>query len=140
MVLRSISVPSRRARTMLMTAPVDWLHELAKGSIKTQWGEMMKAEDPAEEASEKVGKRLNMMYSNRIVLAFMIVAPLVAERLAIAECKLKNPQIEAVAPEILSYQEALEIAMKEVWHLTTEEKQKILTLLKKDPSMQPLKK
>ena len=124
----------------LMTAPVDWLHELAKGTIKTQWGQMMKADDPAEEVTEKVYHRLRMAYSDKVVFAFETVAPLLAERLAIAEYKLKNPRIEPIAPEVLSFQEALEIAMTEVWHLTTEDKRKILYLLKNDESMQPLKK
>ena len=39
---------------MMMTAPVDWLNELAEGPIRTQWGLMMQAESPAEEAVEVV--------------------------------------------------------------------------------------
>ena len=41
----------------------------------------------------------------------------------------------AEAPEVLSYQEALEIAMRETLPLTTEEKDAILQLLKSDESM-----
>ena len=86
---------------MLMTAPVDWLNELAEGPIRTEWGLMMQAENPAEEADE-VYKRLKEQYSQKVALAFEIVAPLLAERLAIAEYKLKNPAIEPVAPEVLT--------------------------------------
>ena len=35
-----------------MAAPTDWLHEMAKGEIKTAWGEMLKSEDPMAEADE----------------------------------------------------------------------------------------
>jgi hypothetical protein len=123
----------------LLTAPDRILKGIAQGTIKTRWGQIMRMKDPAKGEDEEYN-RLAKIHGHNVAAAFTEVAPLAAERLAIAEYKLKNPQIEAVAQEILSYQEALEIAMKEVWHLTTEEKQKILTLLKKDPSMQPLKK
>ena len=119
----------------LMEAPIDWLHELAKGTIRTQWGDMMKAPDPSREASEKVYNRLKPKYGHSVAFGFKIAAPLLAERLAIAEYKQKNPQIEAVAPEVLSYQEALEIAMRETLPLTTEEKDAMLQLLKSDESM-----
>ena len=123
---------------MLMTAPASWLNELAEGPIKTQWGQMMAEENPAEEASQNVYSRLEPKVGHKVAFAFEIAAPLLAERLAIAEYKLKNPAIEPEAPEVLSYQEALETAMMEVWGLTTEERQQILNLLKTDESMKEL--
>ena len=125
---------------MLMTAPASWLNELAKGTIKTEWGKLMQAEDPAQETSRKVYSRLEPKAGHEVALAFETVAPLLAERLAIAEYRKRNPRIEPVAPEVLSYQEALELATMEVPGLTTAEKQQILHLLKTDKSMQPLKK
>ena len=123
---------------MLMTAPASWLNELAKGTIKTEWGKLMQAKDPAQETSEKVYSRLEPKVGHSVALTFEIAAPLLAERLAIAEYKKKNPRIAPVAPEVLSYQEALELASMEVPGLTTAEKQKVLDLLKTDESMQPL--
>lgn len=125
---------------MLMTAPAGWLNELAQGSIKTMWGELMKAENPAQEASEKVYERLEPKVGHSAAFAFETVAPLLAERLAIAEYKQVNPSIAPVAPEILNYQEALSLASMEVPSLTAEDKKTLLQLLKNDTSMQPLKK
>ena len=122
---------------MLMTAPVDWLNELAEGPIRTQWGLMMQTENPAEEADE-VYKRLKEQYGQKVAFAFEIAAPLLAERLAIAEYKLKNPAIEPVAPEVLTYPEALAIATREVWDMTLTEQQQVLDLLKTDESMEVL--
>lgn len=124
----------------LMQAPVPWLHELAKEEIRTQWGEMMKTENPAETVSQKVYKRLEPKYGHKVAYAFDLAAPLLAERLAIAEYKKKNPRIEPVAPEVLSYQEALETIMPEVGTLTMDERRQVLTLLKTDETMQNLKK
>ena len=118
----------------LMYAPVEWLNDLAKGTIKTAWGDMMKTKDPGAEGS-KVYERLEPKYGHNVAFGFGIAAPLLAERLAIAEYKLKNPQIEAVAPEVLSYQEALEIAMRETLPLTTDEEDAILKLLETDETM-----
>ena len=125
---------------MLMTAPAGWLNELAEGPIRTQWGLMMQAEYPAEEASQQVYQRLKPKLGHRVAFAFETVAPLLAERLAIAEYKLKNPAIEMVAPEVLDYQEALEIAMMEVPDLTPKEQQQLTNLLKKDKTMQVIPK
>ena len=111
-----------------------------KGTIKTEWGKLMQAEDPAQETSRKVYSRLEPKVGHEVELAFETVAPLLAARLAIAEYRKRNPRIEPVAPEVLSYQEALELATMEVPGLTTAEKQQILHLLKTDKSMQPLKK
>ena len=122
---------------MLMTAPVDWLNELAEGPIRTQWGLMMQAENPAEEADE-VYKRLKPKYGHKVAFAFGVAAPLLAERLAIAEYKMKNPAIEPVAPEVLTYPEALAIATREVWDMTLTEQQQVLDLLKTDETMQVL--
>ena len=122
---------------MFMAAPTDWLHEMAKGEIKTAWGEMLKAEDPMAEA-DKVFYRLRKRVGNKVAVAFVTVAPLLAERLAIAEYSMKNPMINE--PEVLSYQEALGIACAENPSLTTEELDKLLRLLKTDPTMKPLRK
>ena len=119
---------------MLLMAPKDWLRELAKGTIKTQWGDMMKAENPPEE-TDKVYNRLRQKYNHKTVYVFLIAAPLLAERLAIAEYKAINPRIEPVAPEVLSYQEALSIAIPEVMSLTEEEEADALHLLKTDETM-----
>ena len=125
---------------MLMTAPASWLNELAQGDIKTPWGEMMQAENPAEEASTNVYKRLEPNVGHSAAFAFETVAPLLAERLAIAEYKQVNPSIAPIAPEILNYQEALSLASMEVPDLTAKDKQNVLHLLKNDSSMQPLKR
>ena len=122
---------------MFMAAPTDWLHEMAKGEIKTAWGEMLKAEDPMAEA-DKVFYRLRKRVGNKVAVAFVTVAPLLAERLAIAEYSMKNPMINE--PEVLSYQEALSIALAENPSLTTEELDKLLRLLKTDPTMKSLRK
>ena len=125
---------------MLMTAPAGWLNELAQGDIKTMWGELMKAENPAQEASEKVYGRLEKKHGHSVAFAFETVAPLLAERLAIAEYKQLDPSITPVAPELLNYQEALSLASMEVPSLTAQDKKTLLQLLKNDTSMQPLKK
>lgn len=121
---------------MLMTAPVDWLHELAKGTIKTQWGQMMKAEDPAAE-TDKIFLRLEKDKNNTTwgIQGFMLTAPLLAERLAIAEYKKKNPMIAPVAPEILTYQEALEIALQEYQVMNKKDLTNLAHLLQTDESM-----
>ena len=121
---------------MFMAAPTDWLHEMAKGEIKTAWGEMLKAEDPMAEA-DKVFYRLRKRVGDNVAIAFVTVAPLLAERLAIAEYSMKNPVINE--PEVLSYQEALSIALAENHHLTAEELDKLLHLLKTDPTMKPIR-
>lgn len=131
-------IMKEEANMSIMTAPVDWLHELAKGSIKTQWGQMMAAENPADEG-DKVYARLKEQGVPRMVAAmFQSLAPLLAERLAIAEYALENPQIRAVAPEVNSYQEVLELALKENRFLTADELEQILQLLKTDETMQPI--
>ena len=121
---------------MFMAAPTDWLHEMAKGEIKTAWGEMLKSEDPMAEA-DKVFYRLRKRVGDNVAIAFVTVAPLLAERLAIAEYSMKNPAINE--PEVLSYQEALSIALAENHHLTAEELDKLLHLLKTDPTMNPIR-
>ena len=106
--------------------------------MKTQWGKVVfKAPDPMEEA-DKIVKRQEKDPKNTelAIVAFQIVAPLLAERLAIAQYKLKNPKIDA--PEVLNYQEALQIAMQELPMMDEKDLKSLLNLLKTDPSMKAL--
>ena len=120
---------------MLIAAPISWLHDLAKGPVKTDWGKVVfKAEDPCEAADEILHRQeKDPKNEETAILAFQMVAPLLAERLAIAQYKLKNPRIDA--PEVLSYQEALEIALTEFPTMNQKEMTNLLELLKNDPSM-----
>lgn len=124
---------------MFMAMPVPWLHGIAKGTIKTKWGEMMKAENPLEEM-DKLAETLRADKKNSFkgVTEYLNLAPLLAERLAIAEYKLKNPMIEAAAPEVLSYQEVLEMAMRDCPTMQEEDLKTLLRLLKEDDMMKPL--
>ena len=72
-------------------------YEISKGTIKTMWGQMMKATDPVEQMDEMFNKIVNAGYEQTVALAFVEIAPIVAERLAIAQYAKKNPQIRAVA-------------------------------------------
>ena len=122
----------------LMTAPDRILHGIAKGTIKTKWGQYMAMENPSA-GEDKEYNRLEKIHGHNIAAAFTDVAPLVAERLAIAEYKEANPdeEIGMIAPEVNSLQEAAEIAMIDR-QLTTAETQKVLELLKTDPSMEEI--
>ena len=120
-----------------MTAPTPWLNEIAKGKIKTQWGQMMATANPSEE-EDKVTQRLREKnIPSEVIWSFTTIAPLLAERLAIAQYAKKNPQIMNVAPEVLNYQEALSIATKE-WRLTEEEQSQLMNLLKTDETMKEI--
>ena len=118
-----------------MTAPTNLLNEIAQGTIKTQWGQYMKMENP-EQGEDKVYNRLEKKYGHNVAAAFTDVAPILAERLAIAEYKAKKPnsQLEMIAPELNTYQEALETVSTDR-RLTMDEAQKVLNLLKTDQSM-----
>ncbi|MBS5581859.1 MAG: hypothetical protein KHX20_04630 [Megasphaera sp.] len=122
---------------MLIALPPEWLHELAKGTVKTHWGKVVfKAKQPLEEADKIFDRQeQNPKNSTWAVMMFQTVAPLLAERLAIAEYKLKNPRIAPEAPEILNYREALELALKEFPTTNKSEMTNLLELLKNDPSM-----
>lgn len=125
---------------MLIATFPNWLHDLAKGPVKTQWGKVVfKAEQPCAEA-DKILHRQEKDPKNRewAMIAFQVVAPLLAERLAIAEYKLKNPRIAPEAPEVLNYQEALELALSEFPTMTKDDLLNLLELLKTDPSMKTL--
>lgn len=65
----------------IMMAFPDWLHELAEGPIRTQWGGMMKAEYPPAEV-DKVYFRLKAAYGDEYewaIQGFVTVAPMLAE-------------------------------------------------------------
>ena len=126
---------------MLLTAPTDWLHELASGPIATPWGKMMQAEYPPEEM-DKVYHRLEPKYGHTVTYAFLIAAPLLAERLAIAAYKQENPMIAPVAPEVLDCQEACAIVSKEMapQQLSSQQIGQVIELLQTDETMQPLNK
>ena len=68
------------------------------------------------------------------MLAFQVVAPLLAEHQAIAEYKRKNPYIDA--PEVLDYEEALALARTEFPYINEKELANLLELLKTDSSME----
>ena len=124
----------------LGSAPASWLNELAKGPIRTVWGDMMKTEFPAAGEDEVAARLKKKGVTDTFVIAgFLIAAPLLAERLAIAEYKLKNPSLEMVAPEILDYPEALLIASRE-WNLTEEQENEVMRLLRTDESMKVIYK
>ena len=124
---------------MLIFAPAMWLNEIAQSDlIRTKWGKIMQEEDPAEAADKEMDRLIAQGASNTLALAFATVAPLVAERLAIAAFKKRMPMFQE--PEVLSYQEALRLAMIEYPLLTMEEQQKLLDLLQTDETMQLLKK
>ena len=121
----------------LMTAPTQWLHEISRGTIKTMWGQMMKATDPVEKMDKIYEQMVERGHDKIVALAFVEIAPILAERLAIAQYAKKNPQIRTIAPEILSYQEALQIATKDHW-LTKRQQKELLTLLMNHYSMKAL--
>ena len=123
---------------LLRAAPPRMLNELAKGTIKTWWGDQMKLPDPSENLG-KLETRLEKAGADVWTWsAFEVAAPLLAERLAIAEYTAEvQPDFGIVAPEVLSYREALEIAMKDIAPKTLSEEQqkKVMDLLRNDESM-----
>lgn len=130
----------------IMMAPTDWLNEIAEGPIRTQWGEMMKLPEP-DEAMEEMYARLEKEYRQEnlwVITAFMAIAPMYAEAEAIQWFRNRHPellwQINNIAPEILTPQEALLWAEAEIQPatLTGEQKRLFVDLLQNDPSMQPL--
>ena len=58
-------------RMSLMKAPTAWLNELAKGTIKTQWGEIMKAENPNKETLKIILPEV-MLKSARVWIIFKV--------------------------------------------------------------------
>ena len=122
----------------LMTAPERILNGIAKGTIKTVWGQYMALQNPVT-GEDKEYNRLEKIHGHNVAAAFTDVAPLVAERLAIAEYKEAHPEEEIgmIAPEVNSLQEAAEIASMER-RLTMEETQKVLDLLRTDPTMEEI--
>lgn len=132
----------------IMMAPTDWLHEIAQGPIKTQWGQMMGAEDP-DAASDEVYDRLKAKYGKAnewVIQAFVAIAPMLAEHEAIQWFRNKHPehlwQLNNIAPEILTAQEALLWGEADIQPktLTAAQKELLLDLFQNDPSMQPLTK
>ncbi len=132
-------------RGIMMAFP-DWLHELAEGPIRTQWGGMMKAEYPPAEV-DKVYFRLKAAYGDEYewaIQGFVTVAPMLAEAEAIQAFKEAHPerlwQFQAIAPEILTPEEALCWAEADLQPVTLTEKDRklLLHLLTHDPSMKPL--
>lgn len=123
---------------MLIAAPISWLYELAEGPVKTQWGKVVfKAGDPCEAADEILHRQeKDPKNEETAVLAFQVVAPLLAEHQAISEYKKKNPYIDA--PEVLDYEEALALARTEFPYINEKELVNLLDLLKNDPSMKKL--
>ncbi len=123
---------------LLIAAPAKMLNELAKGTIKTWWGDQMKRENPGD-GIDDLAERLEKegITDVRVRQAFMVGAPLLAERLAIAQFKQKMPDFEIVAPEILSDQEALSIALMDMRPMSLSEAQQeqVLSLLRNDESM-----
>ena len=122
----------------LLTAPDRILKGIAQGTIKTRWGQIMRMQDPAKGEDEEYN-RLAKIHGHNIAAAFTEVAPLAAERLAIAEYKEANPseELERLAPEVNSLQEAAEIASRDRL-LTMEETQKVLDLLRTDQTMEEI--
>lgn len=132
----------------IMMAPTDWLHEIAQGPIKTQWGQMMGAEDPDVEV-DAIYNRLEKKYGEEnfwAIAAFVAIAPMLAEHEAIQVFRNKHPehlwQLNNIAPEILTAQEALLWGEADIQPktLTVAQKELLLDLFQNDPSMQPLTK
>ena len=121
----------------IMAAP-RILNEIAQGTIKTEWGRIM-AEPSPMEAVEIVTERLKAAGVPTMVrVAFIAGAPLLAERLAIAEYKAKHPEVTRIAPEVLTYQQTADLILKDYPQLTTEEVGQMLKLLKIDETMKPI--
>lgn len=121
----------------IMAAP-RILNEIAQGTIKTEWGRIM-AETSPMEAVEIVTERLKAAGVPTMVrVAFIAGAPLLAERLAIAEYKAKHPEVTRIAPEVLTYQQTADLILKDYPQLTTEEVEQMLKLLKIDETMKPI--
>ena len=121
----------------IMAAP-RILNEIAQGTIKTEWGRIM-AEPSPMEAVEIVTERLKAAGVPTMVrVAFIAGAPLLAERLAIAEYKAKHPEVTRIAPEVLTYQQTADLILKDYPQLTTEEVEQMLKLLKIDEKMKPI--
>ena len=126
---------------MLLTAPKNWLQEMVKLSPpKTKFGKMLAAENPPEEM-DKECERLKAagVKDIYVLIAYMTVGPLLAENLMIEEYKEQNPMIQPIAPEVLDYRDALMIAEKDNQMLTEKQLDELLSLLKTDKLMRPLK-
>lgn len=130
----------------IMMAPVEWLNEMAQWPVKTEWGEMMKAEYPPEE-TDKVYFRLKEEYGETYewaIQGFVMMAPMLAEHEAIQAYKDAHPallwQLNAIAPEILTPEEALMWAEANLQkRFTEEEKAVFLYLIRNDRTMRPLR-
>ena len=74
-----------------------------------------------------------------VIMEYLEVGLLLAERLLFARAVKKHPQLTAMLPEVLDYQTALSIAYKNNQMLTKEQLKTLLNLLQTDELMQPTK-
>ena len=124
---------------MILTAPSRYLAMILEaGEPKTKFGQLLQAKNPAE-AMDKEAERLKDKADVMVIMEYLEVGLLLAERLLFARAVKKHPQLTAMLPEVLDYQTALSIAYKNNQMLTKEQLKTLLNLLQTDELMQPTK-
>ena len=120
----------------MVQVPQEIWNEIAKtGMLQTDWAKKMfnLTEQEINLALEKEGNELESLgYSNKVIISYLAVKPLLLEHRAISAYLTKTNQIQRLhpsLPEILSPQEA-EYLMRMEYRLTKEESKELITLLK----------
>ena len=100
--------------------PNNLLKEIVDAGMETGWKQTLGIMDEetrweaARQLKEKLIKSsINDPYRKKVVRLFLEVAPLLAENKAISKAARKNPMIRQACPEILTVDEALELARME---------------------------
>ncbi|MCX2830815.1 hypothetical protein [Microbulbifer thermotolerans] len=103
------------------------------GATVSEWGQIMAL--PQEEMDKALSKKAREIrrkgLSGLALVAYMKIAPLLAERKAIAEAKLalKMSEMEAAIPEVLTPAEAIELMEMETNGLSETERRRAARLL-----------
>ena len=123
---------------MVLTLPSSYLKVILEaGEPKTKFGQMLKAKDAVREM-DKEAARLKDKADPTVLMEYMEVGMLLAERLLFAKAVRKHPELARLLPEVLNYQEALSIAYSNNQMLTKEQLTTLLNLLQTDELMQPI--
>lgn len=118
---------------MYQLPAIAWNQIATLAATQNEWGEIMAL--PEEEMSEALSKKADELEEKGLtglaLVAYMKIAPLLAERKAIAEAKraLKMPALEAAIPEVLTPAEAIEIMDMETNGLSEKERRIAAKLL-----------
>lgn len=122
-----------------VVAPV-WNQVALKGETVSQWGQEyfpMDQEELNQAMDEEMTRLEQQGVTPKVVLAYLTVAPLLAEREGIMMAVKKEPALRNVLPEVNSVQEAVTLASRDRM-LTTSEQDELTKLLETEPKLQPM--